>query len=59
MIYLRMLILREKSKYRGIWIGISGVGLYKFNIDLPMIKWTDEQPWKISDLKKLKIVENY
>lgn len=49
----------EKSQYRGIWIGISGVGLYKFNIDLPMIKWTDEQPWKISDLKKLKIVEKY
>ena len=49
----------EKSKYRGSWFGISGVGLYKFNIDLPMIKWTDEQPWKISNLNKLKVVENY
>lgn len=30
-----------------------------FNIDFPMIKWTDEQPWKISNLKKLKVVKNY
>lgn len=26
----------------------------KFNVDFPMIKWSDEQPWKISDLKKIK-----
>lgn len=49
----------EKAKDRGIWIGISGVGLYKFNIVFPMIKWSDEQPCKISDLKKLKVVKNY
>lgn len=42
----------EKSQDRGIWIDNLGVGLYKFNIVFfPMIKWTDEQPWKISDLK--------
>ena len=49
----------EKSQDIGIWIGASGVGVYSFNIDFPMIKWTDEQPWKISDLKKLKIVKKY
>lgn len=31
--------------------------IYKFNIDFPMIKWTDDQSWKISDLKKLKVVK--
>lgn len=32
---------------------------FKFDADFPMIKWEDDQDWKISDLKKLKVVENY
>lgn len=30
-----------------------------FNIDFPMIKWSDEKPWMIEDLKKLEVVEAY
>lgn len=30
-----------------------------FNIDLPMIKWSDDKPWLIEDLKKLEVVEEY
>lgn len=30
-----------------------------FNIDFPMIKWSDEEPWMIEDLKKLEVVEEY
>lgn len=30
-----------------------------FIIDFPMVKWSDEEPWLIKDLKKLKVVENY
>lgn len=30
-----------------------------FNIDFPMIKWSDEEPWLIEDLKKLEVVEKY
>ena len=48
-----------KYQDRGIWIGVTGTGVHEFSIDFPMIKWSDEQPWKISDLKKLKVVENY
>lgn len=33
--------------------------IFKFDVDFPMVKYTDEQGWKISDLKKLKVVENY
>ena len=33
--------------------------LRMFNIDLPMIKWEDSEPWLIEDLKKLEVVENY
>lgn len=33
--------------------------LDSLNIDLPMIKWSDEKPWLIEDLKKLDVVEEY
>lgn len=51
----------EPKKYeeRGIWVSTDTTSLSKFNIVFPMIKWTDENPWKISDLKKLKVVKNY
>lgn len=49
----------EKNLTDNTWYGGPAVAIYKFNIDFPMIKWTDDQPWKISDLKKLKVVKNY
>lgn len=30
-----------------------------FNIDFPMVKWSDSEPWLIEDLKKLEVVEEY
>ena len=30
-----------------------------FNIDFPIVKWEDEEPWLIEDLKKLDVVEEY
>jgi hypothetical protein len=33
--------------------------LRMFNIDLPMVKWEDDKPWLIEDLKKLEVVEEY
>lgn len=30
-----------------------------FNVDFPMIKWSDDEPWLIDDLKKLEVVEEY
>lgn len=32
---------------------------WMFNVDLPMVKWEDNKPWLIEDLKKLEVVENY
>lgn len=29
------------------------------DIDFPMVKWSDSEPWKIDDLKKLEVVEEY
>lgn len=33
--------------------------LESFDVYFPMIKWEDEEPWLIDDLKKLKVCENY
>ena len=37
----------------------DSIGLYGFNLDLPMVKWENDEPWLIEDLKKLEVVEEY
>ena len=32
---------------------------YGHDLDFPMVKWEDEEPWLIEDLKKLEVVEDY
>lgn len=32
---------------------------YFFAVDLPMVKWSDSEPWLIEDLKKLEVVDSY
>lgn len=49
----------KKYQDKGYWNGSTVLPIHAFNIDLPMIKWEDEKPWKISYLKKLKVVKNY
>lgn len=49
----------KKCEGYGLWEGGAPIRLNHFNVVFPMIKWTDENPWKISDLKKLKVVKNY
>lgn len=49
----------KKYKEFGVWDGKDTMNVSKFNVDFPMVKYTDEQAWKISDLKKLKIVKKY
>ena len=43
------------------WVIDSGAikPLVRLNIDFPMIKWEDDEPWLIEDLKKLEVVEDY
>lgn len=43
------------------WVIDSGAikSLQKLNIDFPMVKWSDEKPWLIEDLKKLEVVDSY
>lgn len=42
------------------WIDANLGGLYlKCNVDFPMIKWGDDEPWLIEDLKRLEVVDEY
>lgn len=51
-----------KSNNGDCWSGNNGrycaLSCY-VNIDFPMIKWEDDKPWLIDDLKKLEVVEEY
>ena len=33
--------------------------LKSFKLDFPMVKWEDDKPWLIEDLKKLEVVDSY
>lgn len=33
--------------------------LTRLDIDFPMIKWSDSEPWKIEDLKELEVYDEY
>ena len=50
----------KKGKYSWV-VYDSGVlkNLCGFSVDLPMVKWSDDSPWLIEDLKQLEVVENY
>lgn len=37
----------------------SNKSLEFFKLNLPMVKWSDKEPWLIEDLKKLEVVEEY
>lgn len=49
----------KKGKYG--WVYDSGVlkNLRGIAVDFPMVKWSDDSPWLIEDLKKLEVVEKY
>ena len=51
----------EKSieeEYEG-WNGYAFKITDIFGVNFPMIKWEDEEPWSIEDLKKLEVVDEY
>lgn len=50
---------RKMEKYCG-WTGDGYLCLYAhFNVDFPMIQWSDSEPWLIEGLKKLEVVDEY
>lgn len=53
----------SKSVSEGEWTDLVGDfecrALRYFAVDFPMVKWEDEEPWLIEDLKKLEVVDSY
>ena len=57
-----LMVFQNSAEKRGDGWGIGSgefKSLKKFNIDFPMVKWSDGKPWLIEDLKKLEVVEEY
>ena len=55
---LRVYITKPKKGLRN-WADACFKSLTGLDIDLPMVKWSDDEPWKIEDLKKLEVADEY
>lgn len=57
------LYINKPEKCFGVWYSKRGKGEYvsikSFDVCFPMIKRADTEPWKIDDLKKLEVCEDY
>lgn len=53
----------KADKEEETWSTGSAFGAYNLtyghDLEFPMVKWEDEEPWRIEDLKKLEVVEEY
>ena len=49
----------KKDKSISAWTDGMYNCLSEFNIDFPMVKLEDDEPWLIDDLKKLEVVDSY
>lgn len=49
------------SKGDSRWYCESGAikSFFRLKVQFPMVRWSDEEPWLIEDLKKLEVVEEY
>ena len=50
-----------KTFSEGEWTNMlrAFLGLNEYSIEFPMVKWEDDEPWLIDDLKKLEVVDSY
>lgn len=46
-------------KQSDCWGDTDCKSLTRLDIDFPMVKWSDDKPWKIEDLKDLEVVDEY
>lgn len=49
----------KPTKYLERWGGTACKNIGRLSIDFPMVKWSDDEPWKIEDLKELEVVDEY
>lgn len=48
----------DECGLRGLSFG-KMKSFFRLNVQFPMVKWSDSEPWLIEDLKKLEVVEEY
>lgn len=54
------LYTNKPEKGFSVWFpDLEFLNLRRFDVCFPMVKWEDEEPWKIKDLKKLEVVDEY
>lgn len=55
----RLFIYKERPrKGREIWLYYTELfGIHNAKVRFPMVKWEDEEPWLIEDLKKLEVTQ--
>ena len=57
------LYVHRKKPYRNdiFWTNVARSFCLndRINVDFPMVKWEDSEPWLIEDLKKLDVVDEY
>ena len=54
------LYTNKPEKGFSVWFpALEFLNLRRFDVCFPMVKWEDEEPWKIEDLKKLEVVDEY
>lgn len=57
------LYVHRKKPYRNdiFWTNVARSFCLndRINVDFPMVKWEDSEPWLIEDLKKLEVVDEY
>lgn len=47
------------TKLSNCWGAAIFKSLARLDIDFPMVKWSDDKPWKIDELKELEVVDEY
>lgn len=54
------LYINKPKKGYSVWTSdLEDASIKPFNVDFPMIKWEDSEPWLIEDLKQFEVCENY
>lgn len=54
------LYIDKPEKGSRTWFSdMESLSIERFDVSFPMVKWEDEEPWNIEDLRKLEVCENY
>lgn len=54
------LYIDKPEKSSKLWCSdMEYLSIIRFDVDFPMVKWEDKEPWKIEDLKKFEVCEKY